>query len=137
MTAVQESNVNLTKILTTHHHWDHAGGNKEMCEKHEKLVVYGGDKRIEAINQLVTHDDTLNIGNLKVKCLATPCHTSGHICYYVTGTAATDVPSIFTGDTLFLGGCGRFFEGTAAQMFTALHEIIGSLPDDTVNKLLL
>lgn len=36
------------------------------------------------------------------------------------------------GDTLFLGGCGRFFEGTAQQMYTALIEKLSSLPDDTL-----
>merc|ERR1711894_643164 len=62
----------------------------------------------------------------------TPCHTSGHICYYVTskGDSEND-KAVFTGDTLFIGGCGRFFEGSPEQMNTALNEILGSLPDDT------
>jgi len=38
---------------------------------------------------------------------------------------------VFTGDTLFLGGCGRFFEGTAEQMYEALVNILGKLPPDT------
>ncbi|KAK0173346.1 hypothetical protein PV328_006560 [Microctonus aethiopoides] len=129
--AIDESKVNLKKILTTHHHWDHAGGNKSMHEKYKNVEILGGDDRIEAINQIVSHDDTFNIGSLNIKCLATPCHTSGHICYLVTDDAGSDPPAVFTGDTLFIGGCGRFFEGTPGQMFKALNEILGSLPDET------
>jgi hydroxyacylglutathione hydrolase len=85
-----------------------------------------------------------------VKALFTPCHTSGHICYHVT--ADEDPPgAVFTGkdehhvihaltnesasssvgDTLFVGSCGKFFEGTANQMYTAMYDILGKLPEDT------
>jgi len=53
----------------------------------------------------------------------------GHICYYVQSPAGEK--AVFTGDTLFLGGCGRFFEGTADQMYSALIEKLGKLPDET------
>jgi hydroxyacylglutathione hydrolase len=59
------------------------------------LSVYGGDDRVEAINHKVEHNDILNMGNLSIKCLATPCHTRGHICYYVVGEEYP--PSVFTG----------------------------------------
>ncbi|XP_015433901.1 PREDICTED: hydroxyacylglutathione hydrolase, mitochondrial isoform X2 [Dufourea novaeangliae] len=127
--AVQQNNVKLTKVLTTHHHWDHAGGNTKLCKKFANLQVYGGDDRIEALTNKVTHDDRFNIGELKVQCLATPCHTTGHICYYITGDQ--DPPAVFTGDTLFAGGCGRFFEGTADQMYKALIQVLGLLPNET------
>lgn len=54
----------------------------------------------------------------------------GHICYFVQ-TAAKDYKAVFTGDTLFLSGCGRFFEGTAEQMYSALIEKLSALPDET------
>lgn len=127
--AVKEHNVNLTKVLTTHYHWDHAGGNDKMVKKFENLKVYGGEDRVTALNCKVQHNDTFNIGSLNVRCLATPCHTTGHICYYVTGEE--NPPAVFTGDTLFAGGCGRFFEGTAEQMYKALIEVLGKLPDET------
>ncbi|XP_076658091.1 hydroxyacylglutathione hydrolase, mitochondrial-like isoform X1 [Halictus rubicundus] len=129
ISAVQQNNVNLTKVLTTHHHWDHAGGNEKLCKQIGNLQVYGGDDRIGALTNKVKHDDTFNIGELKVQCLATPCHTSGHICYYIIGDQ--DSPVVFTGDTLFAGGCGRFFEGTAEQMYKALIKVLGSLPNET------
>lgn len=87
--------MNLKKILTTHHHWDHAGGNEKMVKKFKNLKVYGGDDRVGALNCKVQHNDTFKIGNLNVLCLATPCHTTGHICYYITGEE--DTPAVFTG----------------------------------------
>lgn len=65
------------------------------------------------------------------RCLATPCHTQDSICYYATDTADEDVPGgVFTGDTLFIAGCGKFFEGTSAQMHGAFSKL-GKLPEDT------
>jgi len=127
---VREEGVKLTTVLTTHHHWDHAGGNEDLVKKVENLLVCGGDERIGALNKKVTHGDELKIGSLFVKCLFTPCHTSGHICYFVSGSEG-DTPAVFTGDTLFLAGCGRFFEGNPEQMYRALVEILGNLPDNT------
>lgn len=96
--AVRQNDVKLTKILTTHHHWDHAGGNAKLSKSFTDLAIYGGDTRIEAINRKITHNDTFNIGSLSVKCLATPCHTRGHICYYITGGGEGEYPpSVFTG----------------------------------------
>ena len=66
-------------------------------------------------------------------CYETPCHTSGHICYFVTSDKQED-KAVFTGDTLFIGGCGRFFEGTPQQMYHALCEVMATLPQDTVSS---
>jgi len=132
--AVKDQNVNLTSVLITHHHWDHAGGNKNLKKMMPHLLFYGGDERIDCLTNKVTHDTMLKIGNLDVKCLFTPCHTTGHICYYVTSETESDDENraVFTGDTLFIGGCGRFFEGTPEQMNTALNVILARLPDDTM-----
>ncbi|XP_018570449.1 hydroxyacylglutathione hydrolase, mitochondrial isoform X2 [Anoplophora glabripennis] len=128
--AVKSEGVNLTKVLTTHHHWDHAGGNEELVKKSPNaLQVFGGDKRIGALTNEVKNGDKFSIGDINVECLYTPCHTTGHICYYLT--APGQPPAVFTGDTLFIGGCGRFFEGTAEQMYSALVEKLGNLPDNT------
>lgn len=132
LAAVEEAKVNLTQVLTTHHHWDHAGGNEKLVKafKGPALTVYGGDDRIGAMTQKMGHGDTFSIGSLSVKCLFTPCHTTGHICYFVEGSDDGD-KAVFTGDTLFLSGCGRFFEGTADQMYSALVEKLGILPGHT------
>ena len=76
--AVEKENVDLKSVLTTHHHWDHAGGNEKLVSTFKKpLTVYGGDDRIGALTNKVKQDDTFKIGHLNVKCLFTPCHTTG------------------------------------------------------------
>ncbi|KRT82417.1 hypothetical protein AMK59_4752, partial [Oryctes borbonicus] len=128
--AVKEEGVNLTKILTTHHHWDHASGNEGLVKKSKNaLQVFGGDDRVDALTNKVKHGDMFTIGDINVECLFTPCHTTGHICYYLTSSEQT--PVVFTGDTLFIAGCGRFFEGTAEQMHSALIDKLGNLPEST------
>ncbi|KAH8306976.1 hypothetical protein KR044_001931, partial [Drosophila immigrans] len=130
---VQAENLDLNKVLTTHHHWDHAGGNEKLVKlwKGGELEVYGGDDRIGGLTNKVRQNDIFYIGTLKVRCLATPCHTTGHICYHVTMPEDPKMGAVFTGDTLFQAGCGRFFEGTPEQMYTALGEKLSGLPDET------
>lgn len=129
--AVKKHGVKLTTVLTTHHHWDHAGGNEDLVKKVPGLKVYGGDDRIGALTCKVTHKKKFQVGSLNVECLFTPCHTTGHICYFVTKDNSTEAPAVFTGDTLFVGGCGKFFEGSGEEMYRALIDILGSLPHET------
>lgn len=131
LSAVKDEGVNLSKVLTTHHHYDHAGGNKDLAQKCKGLAVYGGDDRIDALTDKVTNGSQFKIGSLSVKCLFTPCHTKGHICYFVQPEETDKDPVVFTGDTLFIAGCGRFFEGTPVQMYNALVKSLGSLPHNT------
>ena len=97
------------------------------------FLVVGGDDRIDELQQMAKQNDTFKLGSLNILCLSTPCHTKGHICYYVTD-AQGDSKAVFTGDTLFLGGCGRFFEGNGSQMNEALNVKLAALPDETVSK---
>lgn len=130
--AAQQQGVSVKAILTTHHHWDHAGGNKAMLQQLPDLPVYGGDNRVEAISKLVKQDDTFEIGDIQVKVHSTPCHTSGHVLYEVKDKSDPSQPiALFTGDTLFIGGCGRFFEGSPEQMYHALCEVVASFPGNT------
>lgn len=130
LAAVKEEGVKLTTVLTTHHHWDHAGGNEELVKKVPGLTVFGGDDRIGALTREVKHEEEFKLGQLSVKALSTPCHTSGHICYYVH-SSDLKTKLVFTGDTLFVANCGKFFEGTAEQMYNALCKVLSSLPEDT------
>ncbi|XP_064479008.1 hydroxyacylglutathione hydrolase, mitochondrial-like isoform X2 [Ornithodoros turicata] len=128
MEQVQSMKANLTTVLTTHHHWDHSGGNEKLVSMVPSLKVLGGDNRVPRINVHVQDGQEFSIGQMKVKCLLTPCHTSGHVCYFFP---EAEPPAVFTGDTLFIAGCGKFFEGTADQMYRALVEKLATLPDST------
>ncbi|SLM39259.1 hydroxyacylglutathione hydrolase [Lasallia pustulata] len=125
---IDSSKINLTAIVNTHHHWDHAGGNKKMLSQFSGLPVIGG-KQCEAVSRTPKDGETFKIGQgISVKALHTPCHTQDSICYFMEDG---NERAVFTGDTLFIGGCGRFFEGTAAEMHTALNKTLAALPDDT------
>lgn len=139
LNAAKHQDVKITSVLTTHHHRDHAGGNKEMASLIPGIKIYGGGEKVEALTNKVQDGDTLQIGKtIKVKVHHTPCHTREHVLYEVhdLSSSSTTFPfpsplSLFTGDTLFIAGCGRFFEGTAAEMYHALCEVVYSLPDNT------
>nr|KAJ3412750.1 hypothetical protein HK105_002265 [Polyrhizophydium stewartii] len=132
--AAQEHGVKLTTLLTTHHHADHAGGNEGVIAAVPGIRVVGSDPRIPGVATPLAHGDTVRVGGLVVKALLTPCHTTGSVSYFVEADAeaagATD-RAVFTGDTLFVAGCGRFFEGTAEQMYKSLIQTLAPLPHDT------
>ncbi|XP_010278945.1 PREDICTED: hydroxyacylglutathione hydrolase cytoplasmic [Nelumbo nucifera] len=127
-----ENGVDLKLVLTTHHHWDHAGGNNEIKKLVPGIKVYGGlVDNVKGCTDKLQHGDKLKLGrDIDILSLHTPCHTKGHISYYLTGKEEED-PAVFTGDTLFVAGCGKFFEGTAEQMYQSLCVILGSLPKPT------
>ena len=125
---VDSGKINLTAIVNTHHHWDHAGGNDEMLKKFPKTPIVGG-KDCQSVSRTPKNGEKFKIGqSISVTPLYTPCHTQDSICYFLEDG---NDRAVFTGDTLFIGGCGRFFEGTPAEMNTALNETLAALPDDT------
>ncbi|CAG8554616.1 10228_t:CDS:2 [Paraglomus occultum] len=124
----------LTSILTTHHHHRHAFGNIELVCTKPHLAVYGADARIPELNYVCKHNEEFTVGTLKVRSLHTPCHTRGHVCYYVRdGTEMNQDrdKAVFTGDTLLVGGCGKFVDGKAQDVYHVLYNILGRLPKDT------
>lgn len=76
---------------------DHAGGNAELVDKMKgrSLKVVGGDDRIPKIEKKVQNGDQFKLGSSTVKCLTTPCHTTGHVCYHITTNEQDTV--VFTG----------------------------------------
>ncbi|CAH2307410.1 hydroxyacylglutathione hydrolase [Pelobates cultripes] len=128
---LRKENANLKAILTTHHHLDHSRDNVDLVQRFPGLHVYGADDRIRGLTHKVVHGQEIKFGDINVRCLFTPCHTSGHMCYFVWEDGCPDAPALFSGDTLFVGGCGNFYEGTAEQMYKNLTETLGTLPKET------
>ncbi|KAJ9050612.1 hypothetical protein DSO57_1012815 [Entomophthora muscae] len=120
----------LTSVLTTHHHWDHSSGNEEMHRLYPSIQIYGGDERIPKMSNKVKDSESFKLGSLNIRCISTPGHTTGHVCYFVEG-CENATPVVFTGDTLFAGGCGRFFEGTPQEMYDSLCLKLSKLPPST------
>lgn len=126
--AAQEG-VTIVAVLTTHHHADHAGGNGEIAAKVHGVRIFGGElDNVMACTDPLADGATFAIGSIQIKALHTPGHTRGSISYY-----CTEGPRglVFTGDTMFVGGCGRIFEGTPQDMYHSLVDVLGSLPGET------
>jgi hydroxyacylglutathione hydrolase len=125
--AARTEGARLTTVLSTHHHFDHVGGNEALAEAVPVRVYGNADDaaRIPRLTDGVREGDQVFVGKLQARVLFIPAHTSGHIAYYFEREKA-----VFTGDTLFAAGCGRLFEGDAAQMMASLGKL-AALPDET------
>ena len=123
--ALQREGLRLSAILITHHHHDHQGGVADLL-KDAPVEVFGPElESITARTQPLRGGETICPADsgICLQVLAVPGHTAGHLAYFGEGC-------LFCGDTLFGAGCGRLFEGTAAQMAASL-ETISALPDST------
>lgn len=127
--AAERERAKLRAIWNTHHHWDHVGGNRDLLVAHPGLDVYGyaADRsRIPGLTRPVEDGAEFRLADLRVRVIFIPAHTSGHVAYHLPGEQV-----VFTGDTLFAGGCGRLFEGDAATMMSSLGRL-ASLPPETL-----
>ncbi|MES1918709.1 Cytoplasmic glyoxalase II [Bonamia ostreae] len=116
--------------LTTHGHDDHTAGNTMMLEDYPKMKIFGcAQDNIPGLTDEVVDGSEIKLRELTIKAIHVPCHTRGSICYYLT-SSREDKKAVFTGDTLFLAGCGKFFEGGPSDMVAAMDKL-KRLPDDT------
>lgn len=125
LNALAKENVSLSAILVTHHHLDHCGGVAELKQTYPNAIIYAPlEPRLPHTVDCVVHDgQVIEILGLKFTVMDVPAHTSSHVAYYGEGV-------LFSGDTLFSAGCGRLFEGTPDQMYTALQRFM-RLPSAT------
>jgi len=117
----------IAAIWNTHWHPDHTGGNAEI-KAATGCTIIGPEAehaRIPTLDVLVKEGDVVSLGTAKAHVMEVPAHTAGHIAYHFPREAA-----VFVGDTLFAMGCGRLFEGTAAQMFGNMARL-AELPAET------
>jgi glyoxylase-like metal-dependent hydrolase (beta-lactamase superfamily II) len=114
---LEDLDARLTMILLTHAHYDHVNLVPPLIEKFGPQVVISSAEsdfyRFSCENMfLAGHLDEIKLGESKIRCLLTPGHTAGGMCYLMPH-------SIFTGDTVFIEGCGTCAEkgGSAESMF--------------------
>jgi len=129
--AIESAGLDLTHILVTHHHWDHIAGIEALKGQTGCEIVGPDQERVPLISHLVKDGDRLELGPAYIDVLATSGHTRSSVCYYCPPDKDDPNGRLWTGDTLFMGGCGRLFECAAAEMWRSLQRIC-SLPDTSV-----
>lgn len=125
---LEERGLELVTILQTHHHSDHIGSTPALLRRWPACAVVAARddrERIPFQTMGVADGDQLTVLGEPVKVLAVPGHTRAHLAYWFPRAG-----HLFCGDTLFAGGCGRLFEGSAAQMQASLQRL-AALPDST------
>jgi len=127
---LEKRDLTLNAVLATHHHNDHIGGINELKKRTGCRIIGSDRKRIHPIDEIVEDKQILTFGDIKIRVIATPGHTNTSICYYIPKNQELESGILFTGDTLFIGGCGRLFECDAQTMWNSLQKL-AALPDDT------
>lgn len=144
---IQAAGVSLKGILLTHGHFDHILAANDLrekfdikiyaCRQEEALLgnaqsnmsLYMGGKGCEIKADVLLDDlQVFQAGGMDFQMIHTPGHTQGSCCYYMQ-----DEKTLFSGDTLFLGSCGRtdFLGGSMASMQRSLRRLLTGLPEDT------
>lgn len=131
LAAAEREGVRIVAVLSTHHHFDHVGGNEDLLAALPvgSVEVFGyrpDADRIPGLSHPLGDGEGFTVGSCRGSAIFIPAHTRGHLAYYFA-----DAGAVFTGDTLFAGGCGRLFEGDAAQMMSSLGRL-AALPDETL-----
>jgi hydroxyacylglutathione hydrolase len=123
--ALEQQHLNLKAILVTHHHADHVGGVAALHQRYDAPVIGPGAETIPERSRSVAGGERVALPELDLEfdVMDVPGHTRGHIAFHGHG-------ALFCGDTLFSAGCGRLFEGTAAQMQHSLASL-RDLPGET------
>jgi hydroxyacylglutathione hydrolase len=127
LAAAAERGWRISQIWNTHWHGDHIGGNAAIKAATGCTVTGPAAEaaRIPTLDRQVSEGDRVTIGNVPADVIEVPAHTAGHIAYHLPSEQV-----LFIGDTLFAMGCGRLFEGTAAQMFANMQRL-AALPPET------
>ena len=123
--ALQGLGIELAGILVTHHHFDHTGAVADLQQGSGCRVWGPHDSPAGPYEHTLGEGDTVSVLGETFTVFEVPGHTVDHIAYY-----SADEEALFCGDTLFVGGCGRVFEGTPPQMRASLEKL-SQLPTAT------
>jgi glyoxylase-like metal-dependent hydrolase (beta-lactamase superfamily II) len=124
--VIKKNNLKIKYIVNTHHHFDHTLGNETMVESTKAPIIQHESSELKHdIN--VKDGDFIEFGNSKLKVLHTPGHSQDSICLIGDG-------KIFSGDTLFVGNCGRIDlpGGSAKDLYHSLFVVLYNLDENLV-----
>eukprot|EP00736_Rhodelphis_marinus_P012295 Rmarinus@m.21011 len=131
---VKRLKLSVHSVLCTHYHDDHTSGVEGLLKAYPKARVYASSidaPKIPKVTNKLDHGAVFEVGAITLKGYLTPCHTKGHMIYFVDRDEHHGVPSLFVGDTLFISGIGRFFEGTSKDMLANI-KFLRTLPMNTL-----
>ena len=112
---LQRRGLALQQVLLTHHHADHTAGCPALRQATGCAVVGPDDVRLPDLDRAVTGGATVDVPGAVLHVLSVPGHTRSHVAY-----VHRDEPLVFTGDAVFVAGCGRLMEGTADDMWQSM-----------------
>ena len=124
--VIKRNDLKIKYIVNTHHHFDHTLGNEAMAESTKALIIQHEASELKK-DITVKDGDMIEFGNSKLKVLHTPGHSKDSICLIGDG-------KIFSGDTLFVGNCGRVDlpGGSAKELYHSLFDVLYSLDENLV-----
>lgn len=135
-TYISINNLTVNGVALTHSHHDHFDALQETQTRFNNVPIYvhqKGEDSIGSYGEIIalTDSDCIPLGGKSILVLYTPGHTQDSICFYLPASEACDEqPHIITGDTLFVGGCGRTNEEGVAGLYQSL-ERLRKLPANT------
>ena len=123
---IKRNNLKIKYIVNTHHHFDHTLGNEAMTKSTKAPIIQHESSELKH-DITVKDGDFIEFGNSKLKVLHTPGHSKDSICLIGDN-------KIFSGDTLFVGNCGRIDlpGGSAKELYRSLFDVLHSLDDNLV-----
>ncbi len=122
---IQRYGINLSYVINTHSHFDHTSGNSKILKSTKAVLAAHAmeSNEISGVGRKLKDGEELKVGQLNIRIIHTPGHTSGGICLQVESM-------LITGDTLFLSGCGNpRFGGDPDQLFESVYKRLFPLDD--------
>lgn len=123
---LEENGYDLEAILITHFHDDHIGGAKGVKGEKKTPILGPKHQNLPFLDQAVAEEDEISLGPFAMEVIHAPGHTMEHLMY-----CFPELKLLFCGDVLFLGGCGKMFEGNEHHYFHTFEKI-RKLPGDTL-----
>jgi glyoxylase-like metal-dependent hydrolase (beta-lactamase superfamily II) len=123
--ALKKNGWRAKYVINTHTHFDHVLGNDQVAGVEGAKIVQHKNSQLEK-HIAVSDGDAIEIGSIRLRVLHTPGHSKDSICLILEGQM------VFTGDTLFVGNCGRVdLPGSdPAEMYRSLFELLYKLDEN-------